>query len=150
MDEKKLLRIYQGHRKSGCFLEWREWKDKIIRAYLVLGDVARRENLITYGELGIRQLGISPDWLQPKIGWIVGACSEYEYEEDRPLISAVVINSETGRPSKGFWGLPGIPPPLKLHTKVGDIDPASKLEEKREEFWVKEVQSIYKQWAETK
>ena len=148
MDEKKLQKIYREFRQAGCFLDWEEFKEKVAKAYPELISVAEKRSLITYGELGLGRLGISSDWLYPKIGWIVGACSEYEWLEGRPLISALVINADTKRPGKGFWGLSGIPKSLGYDMAVSDTGPLSKdkLESKRDEFWAKEVARVYKEW----
>jgi len=150
MKERELRKIYQQFRRAGCFLDWEEWKEKVTRAYPELIKVARQRSLITYGELGLGKLGISPDWLHPKIGWIVGACSEYEWLEGRPLISSIVINADTKRPGKGFWGLSGIPKALSYDIDISNAEPVSKdrLEFKRDEFWTKEVAKVYEQWQE--
>jgi len=146
VNEEKLKEIYRQQRTLGCFLDWEEWKDKVTKAYSELVEVARRGSLITYGELGIGKLRISLDWLYPKIGWVVGACSVYEWREGRSLISALVVSSKTNRPGKGFWGLPGIPSQLRMHVKVGSTERVSNLEIERDEFWAKEVDKTHKQW----
>ena len=145
MDEKKLRIIYRQFRRAGCFLDWEEWKEKVIKAYPELIKVARERRLITYGELGLGKLGISPDWLYPKIGWIVGGCSEHEWLEGRPLISSLVISADTGRPGKGFWGLSGIPKALSYDIDISDTEslPKNKLGFKRDEFWAKEVDKTH-------
>lgn len=146
MGEKKVEDIYQQQRASGCFLQWEKWKDKVVQAYLELVNVAKAGKLITYGELG-RRLHISPDWLYPKIGWIVGACSMYEFEDGRPLISALVINGETNRPGKGFWGLPGIPAHLRLSAAVSDTDSLIVTIPEQDAFWAKEVKKVHNAWG---
>lgn len=150
MDQGELRRIYLGHQKQGCFLRWDEWKENVERAYSEL--IERAKNIpynqftITYGELGSR-IGLFPlsDWFHLKIGWIVGACSEYEYQQSSPLISALVVSLETNQPGKGFWGLPGIPPHLRKAAKIEDTTPFQ-IKGDRDKFWVEELKRIDKFW----
>jgi len=120
-------------------LPWEEWKEKVSTAYLELIRVARARKTITYGELGYGKLGISEEWLLPKIGWIVGACSEYEFVEGHPLLSSVVVSAETNMPGKGYWGLPGIPNHLRRREWQGQIGKPELVEAERERFWVAEL-----------
>jgi len=150
MDSAILRKIYASHIKQGCFMKWQEWNDLVEKAYSVLVDRAKtkpyREIAITYGELGSK-IGLYPlsDWFHLKIGWIVGACSEYEYEFDRPLISALVVNSETYQSGKGFWGLPGIPADLQKKVKIEDSTPL-KLTGDRDKFWINQLKEIDLHW----
>ena len=150
MDENELRVIFLSHQKQGCFLGWEEWKEKVEGTHSHLIDRAKETPYdhitITYGELG-EKIGLYPlsEWFHLKIGWIVGACSEYEYQQGRLLISALVVNSETGQPGKGFWGLPGIPIHLRKVTKIEDITPYS-LDEERDRFWVEQLKLIDEYW----
>ncbi len=146
MNEARLHELYRQQVSSGCFLDWEEWKDKVIKAYSELIGVAQRGELITYSKLGIGKLRISQEWLYPKIGWILGACSHYEWMDNRPLISALVVNKETGRPSKGFWGLPGIPSGLRMSVRVDEIDQLIVTSPEQDEFWAREVEKVYREW----
>ena len=145
MDEEKLRTIHNQHVTLGCFLDWAEWKEKVADAYSELIRIAREGRLITYGELGIGTLRIPLDWLYLEIGWIAGACSDYECMESRPLISAVVVNKVSGRPGKRFWALQGIPSRLRISANIGDWA-SYKIDLDQDEFWVKEVGKVYKQW----
>jgi len=146
MNEERLHELYRQQVSSGCFLDWKEWKDKVMKAYSELIGVAKRGGLITYSELGIGKLRISQEWLYPKIGWILGACSHYEWIENRPLISALVVSKETNRPSKGFWGLPGIPSGLRMSVSVDELDPLIATSPEQDEFWAREVDKVYREW----
>lgn len=137
-------------REGGPIRDWEEWKDKVSRAYSEL--VRRVKALdfnkmpVTYGELGrIIGLYIGSDWFQLKIGYIVGACSNYEHRHGRPLISALVVNKDTNCPGKGFWGLYGIPPRLRKVVRIEDITP-ERLDKDRDNFWVKELRRIDTEW----
>lgn len=154
MDEYELQRIYSGHKESGCFLPWDEWRENVIRSHSQLIERAREipydRFAITYGELG-KKIGLFPlaDWFYLKIGWIVGACSEYEYQQGRPLISALVVSSETNQPGKGFWGLPGIPSHLRKVTKIEDTT-SFVIKEGRDSFWIEELWRIDQYWKSNK
>ncbi|MCR4415490.1 MAG: hypothetical protein NUV77_24025 [Thermoguttaceae bacterium] len=109
---------------------YQEWSEYTKKAYCVLVQAARLGRTIKYGEIA-NQIGLySPDYFELKIGSIVGACSLYEQLSNRPLISAIAVNAETGRPSEGFWRLPGVP---------RGVD--------RDEFWAQEVQRVFGTWA---
>jgi uncharacterized protein YuzE len=150
MDEEKLKNIYQKHSKSGCII--REWEEKVRKAYPMLTKRAREmpydEMPIAYGELGAK-IGLYPlsDLFPLKIGWICGACSEYEHCEGRPLISALVVNKETSRPGKGFWGLPGIPRHLRKTSGIGEITPFPlDRDAQRDAFWIEQLKQIDRVW----
>jgi hypothetical protein len=151
MNEEELRVLWDRHTKRGGVIRsWEEWRDKVGSAYIELVRIAREvrydQMRITYGELGSK-IGLFPlsDLFQLKIGHIVGACSVYEYEHNRPLISALAINSDTNRPGKGFWGLPGIPPHLRKNIGIEDIT-AFKLDEGKENFWIGQIKQIDKCW----
>jgi hypothetical protein len=63
------------------------------------------------------------------------------------MITALVVNSETGQPGKGFWGLEGIPVQLRKVTKAEDITPF-KISGERDAFWVDELRKI-DMWGKT-
>jgi len=147
LDKDRLKRIYANQLNRGCFLEWDEWEEKVRKAYAELVKVAKRESLITYGELGMSKLNISLEWLQAKIGWIVGACSEYELEDGNPLLSSLAVNADTFRPSTGYWGFSTMP--SRLHANNWEDrhkSPPESIVEERETFWASEVKAVYESW----
>jgi len=111
------------------FATFEEWAELVKRAYDVLVDAARSQQLISYGEIGSRIGLFSPDYFDVKIGSVVGACSVYEHIYGRPLISVIAVNAETKEPSAGFWGLPGI---------SASVD--------RIEFRAKETARVFQRW----
>jgi hypothetical protein len=155
MNERELRALWEEHlREGGPIRGWEEWKDKVGKAYSELTERAKElhfdEIPITYGELGGKiGLYIDSDWFRLKIGHIVGACSKYEYRHGRPLISALVVNKETNCPGKGFWGLEGIPPRLRKVVRIEDITPEW-LDKERDDFWVRELRRIDKEWKTVK
>lgn len=147
LDGDRLRSIYVNQVRRGCFLKWEEWEDKVRKAYAELVKVANEEGLITYGELGMSKLHISEEWLLPKIPWIVGACSHYELEEGRPLLSCLAVNAETQRPGKGFWGFRNMPCHLLAESwEDRHRHPPAFVEDEREAFWINEVKETYKCW----
>lgn len=151
--EEFLQQSWEHQRKAGGpVLTREEWDKLVLEAYRELvmrAETASYDNLpITYGDLGSK-IGLFPlsDWFYLKIGWIVGACSEYEHQHGRPMISAMVINKETKQPGRGFWRLSGIPPHLRKEVKYGygDATP-EKLDEDRDRFWIAELQRISRYW----
>jgi hypothetical protein len=126
MNETELEYRWDRHLKRGGFLSWDEFRDKVGKAYIELINIAinvpYKEITISYGRLGVK-IGLPPltEWFPLKMAFICGVCSEYEHTHGRPLISALVINEETNRPGKGFWGLSGIPSHLKKDVEIGDM-----------------------------
>jgi len=148
LEIQKLERIYTRHTSKGCFMPWDEWEQKIRSACCELLRIAQQvpydQITITYAELG-RRIDLFPlsDWFHLKIAWILYACADYAYDEGYPLITALVVNSETGQPGKGFWGLRGIPAHLRKVTKIEDITPF-RISGERDKFWVAELKQIDK------
>ena len=153
MDTNILKRICAKHRSEGCFIvSWDEWEDKVRKAYAELINIAQKvpydQITVTYSELGRRiDLFHLSDNFHLKIAWILYACATYAFEHDLPLITALVVNSETHQPGKGFWGLEGIPVQLRKVTKIEDITPF-KISGERDKFWVEELRKI-DMWGKT-
>ena len=61
--------------------------------------VARRRETVTYSDVG-RWVGMAP---RPVGAKLLDPINRYEYEHDRPLLSAVVVKVMTGKPGGGFW-----------------------------------------------
>jgi len=147
LDTQRLERIYHNQVSRGCFMEWQEWEEKVRKAYVELVKTAKGCRTVTYAELGIGKLRISLDWLQAKIGWIAGACSEYELEEENPLLSSIVISSDTNRPGAGYWGFPNMPTNLLSNNwEDRHRNPPEPVLAERETFWISEVKEVYKHW----
>ncbi len=118
--------------------------------YQVLVEKAKLGKVIFYGELPVfNQLKERfKDAASKLIGSIVGACSEYEATKGRPLISAIVISKDTSEPGRGFYGLSTVPYNLCLDTWEGqDIEPPSIVVNKRQEFWLSELQETLGYWG---
>ena len=149
MDERILEQIFYRYKGETGFVivTWEEFRDLVVSAYPLLIGAAKKERLITYGEVG-RKIGlfIGSEYFQLKIGFVVGACSEYEAIEGRPLISAIVVNSNTKYPGQGFWGLSRVPDNIRLDVKYSDIESGYKMTPEMLDFWTSEVQAIFDWW----
>ena len=105
-------------------------------AYEKLKEIARAGSTIGYGEIaGI--LGIKPNpHIGSIIGRIVGAMSEDEHDQGKPMISAVVVNKNgelAGKPGPGF---------CVLAEKLGKLEFGA-TEEEKDGFWKNELSSVY-------
>jgi hypothetical protein len=148
MEAEELRKIHARHVGEGCFMPWEEWGEKVRKAYSELIRISRDvpyDNItITYAELG-KRIGLFPlsDWFNLKIAWILYGCATYAHAHGLPMITALVVNSETGQPGKGFWGLEGIPVHLRKVAKTEDITPF-RISGDRDKFWVEELKRIDK------
>ena len=150
-DRERLKSIFENQRRRGCIIrEWQEWEEKVRKAYAKLVAVAREESLITYGELA-NNIGIPPlpdnEYSHLKIGWIAGACSQYELEDNHPLLSSLVVNKDTRMPGAGYWGFRNMPSHLRASNweDVRKTPPIS-VEVERAKFWEAEVEKVHKHW----
>ena len=118
--------------------------------YQVLVENAKSGKMTFYGELPVfnELKGRFKDAASKLIGLIVGACGEYEVTKGRPLISAIVISKDTGEPGRGFYSLSVVPHNFCLDTWEGqDIEPSSIVINKRQEFWLSELQATLEYWG---
>jgi hypothetical protein len=149
MDEKTLKQIFGRYRGEPGFVivTWEEFRDLVEKAYPLLVDAAKKERFITYGEVGGKiGLYFDSEYFKLKIGFVVGACSDYEAIKGRPLISAIVINSITKYPGQGFWGLSRMPDNIRLDIQYSDIESGYKMTNEMLDFWTSEVKRIFDWW----
>lgn len=98
-----------------------------------LQGVARRREIVHYGEIADSLgLDMSLDCDRAQIGRILGDLSEFEHREGRPLISAVVVASDTGMPGKGFFSLA-----RSLGSRIQDAD----------ELYLTELNKVWDYWS---
>ena len=98
-------------------------RDKLI-------EVARNRGLTTYGELKpiakLPAVSIGPR--------VLDGISRAEAREGRPMLSAVVVNQDTGRPGDGFY---------RLAAEIGRAEsPAPDVA-----FWEEEREALYRYWS---
>jgi hypothetical protein len=77
-----------------------------------------------------------------QMGYLLGQVSiaELDATTDRPLLSALVVEKESGRPSHGFWS---------FCRDLGLADVVS-TEARRDEFWLGEVQRCWDMYRASK
>ena len=112
-------------------------------SYMELTRIAREGNLVLYGDLGVFQKlrggGYKGDELLILLGAIVGACSEYEAANDRPLLSSIVINRDTRKPGAGFFYLSKVPASLsRRNWEDKNLRPPEIVMRQRDAFWLHE------------
>ena len=120
----------------GDAVSWVEAKRQCRRA---LYEWARSSEPHTYTELTQRVTAIPwPEGAHTheggQLGFLLGQVSieELDHDEDRPLISAMVIDKMHNMPSGGFWAL------------CEELDiPVAKSRDARERFWLREVAACH-------
>jgi len=144
---------------------WREWKvDSFInledfkrlvkKTYLQLVERAKKGKTIFYSELEVLDELKSTfrDGVARVIGFVVGACSEAELQNERPPISAIVFEKDTGNPGHGFYGLTGVPPDINYDTWEakgvhGEAIPID-IQAKRLKFWEQKIKEVHAFWGD--
>ncbi|MBA7621749.1 hypothetical protein ES703_29115 [subsurface metagenome] len=119
--------------------------------YMELTRTAREGSLVLYGDLGafrkLKGSGYKGNELLVILGAIVGACSEYEAANDRPLLSSIVINRDTRKPGSGFFYLSTVPPALsRKNWEDNNVRPPEIVMRQRDAFWLHEVQKVHEWW----
>lgn len=150
IDEKILKRIFNRYRGEPGFVitTWEEFRDLVKKAYPLLIARAKKERPITYGEVGGKiGLYVGSEYFQLKIGFVVGACSDYETIKGRPLISAIVVNDTTKYPGQGFWGLSRLPDNIRLNIQYSDIESGYIMTNEMLGFWTSEVKKVFEWWS---
>lgn len=148
---KKLYHEWNVDRRLG-----EEEYIKLVKdTYLALEREAKAGNLVFYGELEafnkLKERGFKGNVFPLLIGAIVGACSEYEAENGRPLLSSIVISKGKGEPGSGFYYLSKVPPSLsKKNWEDKKVKPPEVVIRRREEFWLSEVQRVHDHWQKVK
>jgi hypothetical protein len=103
--------------------------------YAELIATARHRGTVRYQELaalvGLPSRGA---FMGAELGEYLGAISEDEVKQGRPMLSAIAVNVE-GKPGKGFFG---------LAMTLGKL--ASNRTEDQESFWETEKKEVYKTW----
>lgn len=69
------------------------------------------------------------------VSWLVGEISEDEVDRKRPMLSALVVEKNTGLPGEGFF---------KLASNLNQFNGKSKTE--KEVFLAREKRKLYEFW----
>lgn len=111
--------------------------ERVLRQILI--SQARTEQTITYGQIAELVAPVAPVRLEkpfsPLHNWL-GNVSRFEHHHRRPLLSAVVVAVESGRPGRGFGTFAAT-----LGREVGnDV----------EAFWQQEIDDVFAFWSRTR
>lgn len=105
-------------------------------AYAALIMAAHSSGMLTYEGIailtGLPKRGAA---MASRVGRLVGEISEDEVNENRPMLSALVVEKNTGLAGKGFFKLAG---DLKRFT--------GKSESEKRTFLAKEKRLLYEYW----
>jgi len=150
MDEAFIKKLYYAYNVDRGLTEL-EFIDLVKDAYLELKREAKAGNLVFYGDLEVfqklRERGYRSNELLVILGAIVGACSEHEVVDGHPLISSIVINRDTRKPSLGYFYLSKAPPSLsRKNWEDRNIRPPEIIMRQRDVFWLYEVQKVHEWW----
>ena len=69
-----------------------------------------------------------------EVGEMLGVISTIEHFLGRPMLSAVVVRKDTGKPGNGFF---------ELAKSLGKFNPNS---QRKNSFWQQELQNVYNTW----
>lgn len=98
---------------------------------------ARRRGTVTYQELAhVVGLPLVGNYMGSRIGNLLGAVSQNEFNRGRPMLSAVAVTSN-GNPGDGFF---------TLAKELGLLESADK--ETQRAFWLSQKQQLYRIWQQ--
>ena len=109
-----------------------EDKAEIIRQHLI--ELARRRGITNYTEAG-RWVGLDMSWevARIQIAQLLDIINEDEVIQGRPMLSALVIYKDEGRPGSGFF---------KCARGLGKL-----VGNDEDGFWANEVKAVHKWWS---
>lgn len=134
---------------ASSYLSEEEYAQFVKDSYSVIVEWAKKGSTIFYGELPCFDLlqARFADGVGKVIGFVVGACSEYDVANTRPPISAIVINKDSGEPGQGFFGLSILPRRLSIEVwESKGIKPPPSISREREAFWLEQVRKVFEYW----
>ena len=102
--------------------------------YEELKDKARSGGITFYGVIApLADLDMGSEHGRAELGRLLGEISTYEHEQERPLLSAIVVHQNDGRPGQGFYSLAH-----DLSLLLADRD--------RDTYWQEEVKRVHGYW----
>ena len=144
-EERKLFHkvelhsVYEEFAPSDKGLEQEDLVKKYCEAMnKVLVDVAREKETITCVDLAWKAdlpPGLNDTNMQEELLSLIDAS---EWLNDRPLLGAVVVSAENGRPRKAFFA----------SARLIGLLPHDAERETIKQFWASELQRVYAAWAE--
>ncbi len=113
-----------------------------IKYYKVYSDLicaARNKITLTYVDVArVMEIRESGNHMGAETGHLLGEISENEHDNDRPMLSAIAIKTNSNRPEEGFY---------TLACQLGKLGEDATVEEKRS-FWKDERDQVYKKWSD--
>ena len=119
----------------------RRYKETIeyYKVYSALIYAAKGQKKLDYTDvakiMGIAETG---NYMGAETGHLLGEISENEHNNQRPLLSAVVVKSNVGIPGPGFFTLA-----CQLHKLEENATP-----ERKKIFWKNELNQVYERWSD--
>jgi hypothetical protein len=106
------------------------------KIYERLKDVARESATITYSEIApLAALNLENPAHRNMLGEILGEISTYELENNRPMLSSIVVHSDDRLPGEGFFILARFLGKYHGQGEIADM-----------EFFVDQVKRVYSYW----
>jgi hypothetical protein len=115
-----------------AWLSAREWLTHRLR------QVAHDQGTTYYGDLCAEMKRVGVISLEPHgtpLAGLLGQINVVENDQNRPLLSAVVLSKETGAPGVGFWN---------ISEQMG-ID-VGRTTDERERFWLESLRACHDYW----
>jgi hypothetical protein len=101
--------------------------------YAELITAARYRGTVLYQEIAeIMGLPLTGSFMGRELGVMLGEISEAEVSERRPMLSAIVVSTMTGKPREGFF---------KYARGFGRLQ-----DDDEWDFWEKEKEEVYTTW----
>ena len=103
--------------------------------YCKLLNAARKKEGVSYEEIG-QIMGLEAHvGMTKEIGRLLGEINEDEYNNDRPMLSAVAVEATSRMPGEGFF---------QFAKQLSKFD--GETDEDKREFWRDEIQRVYEIW----
>ncbi len=107
--------------------------------YYELIRAAQKQKTVYYGDIaptiGLPSIGTD---MGKKMGQISDQINRWEHSQERPMLSAVLINTNDKMPGKGFF---------VLATDLGKFHGNIEDNSVKREFWKEELQEVYGAWS---
>jgi len=97
-------------------------------------EASRRKTVYYYEIADVAGLSVDDPYFDIRIGEKLDEVNRFEHAEDRPLLSAIVISKESGRPGEGFFTCA-----QELGVYAG---------EDRDQFWASALKQVHDRWRQ--
>lgn len=111
------------------------WRRAVDELYELLADVARRGTTIAYSDVVTRLTTVALEPDSYAFHHMLGEVSARSFDEGAPLLSAVVVHKDDGRPGGGF---------CELARRLGFEISEDRLAE--DIFWGEQLEAVHGWW----